>query len=311
MKLRITYLMYALAVIAVLFIAFAITIAVYNSRTRVRLDSYNALLRTELDLATGIRQGCAPKTVLPKTESGKPAVLFLHGYLSTPQDFNDLPAILVEQGYPVRMALHPGHGRFPADLETVTASDYVSHALAEYDALQGQYGKVAVVGFSMGGALAAQLAFERDPCAVVLLAPCLDIRYDIRRILPVRTINRLFAPHIPYVGRSEHFFCVNDRSAIGKYFTYMFFPTQSAEQLCIVAETARNMASSRKSNCPILGIQSVNDTVVSLSATRAFFSSLEPDSSRLVLVSASNHMLCFDFDRTTVITEVTDFLPKR
>lgn len=106
-----------------------------------------------------------------------PAVLLLHGAGDTPNSMRYLAEALHAAGYAVRAPLLPGHGRTIRDFAAVAEGDWMDAARAELRDLQRRHAWVAVIGLSMGGALAARLA--ADPVlgpslgAVVLLAPYL------------------------------------------------------------------------------------------------------------------------------------------
>jgi len=102
-------------------------------------------------------------------------VLCLHGFTGTPFEVQQIADALAAEGYAIGMPLLPGHGQDPFALEATHWKDWLAAAQAAFDELAARTpGRIAVVGFSMGGLLALQLAKaspERVAALAVLSAP--------------------------------------------------------------------------------------------------------------------------------------------
>ena len=68
-------------------------------------------------------------------------------------------------GFSVELPRLPGHGTSVEDMMGTSWSDWSNAALAAYDDLSRRCERVAVVGLSMGGGLAAKVAEDRDDVA--------------------------------------------------------------------------------------------------------------------------------------------------
>ncbi|MHC4377365.1 MAG: alpha/beta hydrolase [Planctomycetota bacterium] len=121
------------------------------------------------DPLTGIIEGAEERRLGPVDAPA--AVLLLHGYSSSPRDWAGLPEALATAGWAVHVPLLPGHGTHPEDLAATTNADLRTAVRAEFDALAARHERVVVAGFSMGGALATELAAERPVERLVLVAP--------------------------------------------------------------------------------------------------------------------------------------------
>lgn len=112
----------------------------------------------------------------PLSRQGGPAgVLVLHGFTGNPQSLRPVAEALAAGGFTVELPLLPGHGTTVEDMIPTRFEDWSSTAEDAYLALAARTTSIAVVGLSMGGALALWLA-ERHPQiqALVLVNPMAD-----------------------------------------------------------------------------------------------------------------------------------------
>jgi carboxylesterase len=117
---------------------------------------------------------------------GASGCLLIHGFAGTPVEMRGLGDYLHAQGHTVVGVRLHGHGGDPAALRGVGWREWLASAEAGLTRLQARCTTVSVVGFSLGGALAALLtrtySFER----LALLATPLRLAGDWRlNLLPV------------------------------------------------------------------------------------------------------------------------------
>ncbi len=99
-------------------------------------------------------------------------VLLLHGFTGNPTSMRSIAELSAAAGYSVELPRLPGHGTTVEDMMTTTWADWSKTAEDAYDELAGRCERVALVGLSMGGGLAAYLAEERSSVAgCVLINP--------------------------------------------------------------------------------------------------------------------------------------------
>lgn len=104
-------------------------------------------------------------------EAGKPAALLVHGFLGTPAEFRPLAGELLQAGWTVQGLLLPGFGAQVDSLFERHYLEWIGAASTALARLQEKHEPVILVGFSMGGAVALNVAAERRPSALALLAP--------------------------------------------------------------------------------------------------------------------------------------------
>lgn len=137
-----------------------------------------------------ILRGTKPITLLA---GGKEAVLFIHGYTGSPNDFNGLPAFLHEHyGVSVFVPLLPGHGTKVEDLRGLTKDDFIKTAEEALKPLLVSYDKVIIGGHSFGAQVALCLAARYKVNGVFVSALPFKLRfplsfpwlYDFYQMLP-------------------------------------------------------------------------------------------------------------------------------
>jgi carboxylesterase len=130
-------------------------------------------------------------------EAGSSRALLIHGFLGSPRELRPLAQELANAGVTARGVLLPGFGTDIARLKTVRAEQWLAAARAAWEEIREGASRTTLIGFSMGGAVALQLAAEAGlaPDQLVLLAP--HWKFADRRavVLPVaKYLIREFKP---------------------------------------------------------------------------------------------------------------------
>lgn len=97
--------------------------------------------------------------------NGPSGVLILHGFTGNPTTLRALAERVAAQGYSVELPRLPGHGTTVEDMMTTTWTDWITTAEVTFDDLAERCERVALVGLSMGGGLAAHVAETRPSVA--------------------------------------------------------------------------------------------------------------------------------------------------
>jgi len=262
--------------------------------------------RPDRDPRTGIIHGAGPVRI---DRGRQRACLLLHGWLSTPADFADLPRALDRAGWDVYAPLLPGHGTRPADLQGVTAEDLTAEARRQYEALLDRYETVALGGFSMGGAIATILAAQAPPDRLVLVAPFFGVTYKWYYVLPPRWWARIISPLVSYARRSPRLVRLNDKTRRGNIIAYEAFPTSAATELFRLRSMALQVDPAEL-NCPVLLAFSTGDEAASPAAMQQFYERLDPARRARAVFARSNHHLLNDYDREQAVQAIVDFMSR-
>lgn len=248
----------------------------------------------------------APPSSLPPADTGAhtvPAVLLLHGGGDTPQALGYLAAHLHGLGYAVRAPLLPGHGRSVRDFTRVHAEQWADAARAEYRALRARHDWVALVGLSMGGALAVRLAAATaDVPALVLVAPYLAMPPRVARAARGAWLWGLAVPYVRSAsGRSIHDPAEAERSLAYGVFT-------PAALRALLTTVQRAAAALPHVTAPTLVVQSRDDNRIAPAAAEQSFARLGAADKRLVWLEGTGHVLTVDYGRDKVFTLVARWL---
>jgi carboxylesterase len=232
-----------------------------------------------------------------------PAVLMLHGAGDTPQTLRYLGEALYANGFHVVAPLLPTHGRAVRDFARANANDLSVFARQELDSLRAEHEWVALVGLSMGGALAAQLAADDDRLpALVLIAPYLAMPSRIRIAARCTWLWGRFAPILQSTdGRS-----ILDPEEQARNLAYGVFTPAALRALYLTMRRA--VAALTHVRAPTLYIQSREDNRIAVPDAERAFAKIGAEEKRLEWVTGAAHVITVDYGRDRVIASVVSWL---
>jgi carboxylesterase len=234
---------------------------------------------------------------------GAPAVLLLHGAGDTPQTLRYLAAELDHRGFHVSVPLLPGHGRDLDAFASVTARDIVSAARATFGELRATHKWVGLIGLSMGGAVAVQLAAEApDLPALGLAAPYLAMPPLIAH---AASIAWLWGPLAPVV-HSANGISVLDADERAQSLAYGAFTPSALRALSGIVRNAA--AALPRVAAPTLFLQSRTDNRIRVSAAERAFARLGSREKRLEWISGAAHIITVDYGRDQVNAQLASWM---
>ena len=249
----------------------------------------------------GLVRGAAPITL---HRAGAPAVLLLHGGGDTPQALAGLARHLHDLGYAVRAPLMRGHGRAVSALAGSSADAWFGDAARELSELRRGHEWVAVVGLSMGGAIAARLAARTEPAmdALVLLAPYVDMPHRVQQLARTAGYWRWMLPYFPSGGERS----IRDAAAAGAALGHGIL-TPAA--LRAFYDTMREGASRLEDvGVPTLYVQSREDNRIPVASAERAFARLGARDKKLVWLDGTGHVITVDFGHERVCALVAEWL---
>ena len=231
-----------------------------------------------------------------------PAVLLFHGAGDTPQTLRYLAAELYARGFHVVAPLLPGHGRSIRDFARVSADQLTDAARTSYREVKATHDWVAVIGLSMGGALASILAAETELPALGLVAPYLGMPARIQRAARLAWLWGIFVP-IVRSGDERSILDPNERNR------NLAFGVFTAAALAALRETMRRaVAALPRITAPTLIIQSRSDNRVAAADTERAFALLGSREKRLEWITDAGHVITVDYGHGRVIATLVSWI---
>jgi carboxylesterase len=230
-------------------------------------------------------------------------ILLVHGFRGSPFSLRPLGELLAAHGFAVELPLLPGHGSTWRDMLPTRYDDWRAHVIASARALAARTDRVVLVGLSMGGTLALDVASsgEANVAGVVTInAQILDRRGIVvklgpylEKILPVvpasvagLTANDIAKPHVSEAA-------------------YGWVPSKAGNSLLRALPRVRGQLA--RMPCPVLVMYSRNDHSVSPANSRALLQLIRcPKLDELVL-ERSYHVATLDYDQALIEERVMAF----
>ena len=258
--------------------------------------------------STGIARGAGPIALDPDAPTDH-AVLLVHGFLSNPSVFGDLPTALRDAGLAVRAPLLPGHGTRPDDAMGHTEQDWRDAVEAAYHDAASTHARVSVVGFSMGCALTLtselepaphRLAFVNPYLGTVATPPWLPVETDTLIDVAARLTPRVFRPG----GMAR----VNDPGGLARLVTYHTIPLESVEALRRLGGEVRERGAAPLA-APALVLLAAGDETAPPQVTRDWVAALPQEPVvELREYPRSNHVLLLDYDARAAVAAIVDWV---
>ncbi len=282
----------------------AATVAAFATvlvRRRVKSSFEADFARRRTIKDDGIVQGAEPVVLEGSTTH---AVLLLHGFNDTPQSVVTLANALNSKGWTVHAPLLPGHGRSLKDAASVRAESLLSYARAQYEELASRYEHVALVGQSMGGALAVLVAAKHpDLSALVLLAPYLGMPAELQVKLTGAWIAQ---PVIPYHRSAGGENSIHDPVARKRALGTGVVTAGMLVQLRRIAGKAAKVLPRVKA--PTLYLQSREDNRIPEKDAAQLFAKIGANVRKQYWLSGCGHIIAEDYCHKEVAAEVAKWL---
>ncbi|MEC5424689.1 alpha/beta fold hydrolase [Virgibacillus sp. C22-A2] len=224
--------------------------------------------------------------------------LVIHGYTGGPYEVDPLANFLKENtNWHIEVPTLPGHGR-QLNLKDVSHKKWITAAESSLKQLKNKYDEIYLIGFSMGGMIAAYLAAKYKVDKLVLLAP--SGKYLSFKQLSIDAAGMLADGVNGNLKKNKLY--IHYKKKVG---SVPF--TANLEFLKLVKFTRRYL---KKIDSPVLIAQGQQDGMVPFKT--AYYLNKEISSKRkeVVFFERSRHLICLGDDRDTLNTMVYNFLMK-
>lgn len=213
-------------------------------------------------------------------------VVLVHGFLASPAELREFGEQLCALGYPVLGVRLKGHGTSPWDLRERSWQDWLASVRHGYRIMQGIVSRVAMVGFSTGGALSLLLAAEAPPGLAGVAAISVPLKFRERnlRFVPlVHGANRL----VRWVSSLEGIMPFRENDSEHPDINYRQMPIRGLYELVVLVEELRRRLPDVR--CPVSLVQADADTIVDPSSAALIVEQIGARDTTLTLIESDRH----------------------
>jgi len=221
--------------------------------------------------------------------------LCIHGFTGGPYEIEPLTDILKEKtDWIISIPTLPGHGKELA-LDDVTHEDWLNHIDEAYQKLAEQVDTIYLIGFSMGGMMAANLAAKYPVDRLVMLSPsrkylCLSkMASEVKDLIKDRVTGEI-EENLTYKNYQH-------KKGLIPFKAYVEFAK------CI----AKTRSSLENVTCPVLVLQGIEDGLVPYQSTHSIVEEISGEV-EVIYYLDSKHLICLGDDQEVVVSAVYNYL---
>ena len=213
-------------------------------------------------------------------------VLLIHGFLASPAELRGFGERLSGAGYPVMGVRLRGHGTSPWDLRERSWQDWLDSVRRGYRILSAFAERIAIVGFSSGGALALILAAAKPEGLAGAVSVSAPVKFRNRNLVfvpIVHTANKL----ANWVPAFEDIMPFRPNDSEHPHINYRNIPIRGLYELRSMVDELRHRLP--EVTCPVSVVQGTDDQVVDPKSADMIVAGLGTAQKDLTMVSSRRH----------------------
>ncbi|MFZ5955437.1 MAG: alpha/beta hydrolase [Nanoarchaeota archaeon] len=231
--------------------------------------------------------------------------ILIHGYTSTPDEMKELgEKINLEFGDYVVAPRLLGHSEVPSKVLNLSFNDWYWQLNTEFNSLSHDCKKINIVGSSLGGTIALNLAEEEQANNLYLVDLYLHAPYHFYYIFKPETSMRLLSNILHYIKKHKTS-SINDPVGEKNHKAYLNFPLDP------IVNSQKNIKQIEENLYKIdenTYIQhSINDDTSSVKSSKLVYEKIASKNKSIIFFSRSNHVLLRDYDKDEVINNIIKF----
>jgi carboxylesterase len=276
---------------------------VYSCVVARRIKNWEASLERDDE---GVERGCRDYTI----GSGETAVLLIHGINDSPACYRRMAPALAEEGFTCRVMRLPGFAEPVERYAQATKEQWLAAVKGEVESLRQDYGRVAIVAHSLGGAVTIAYLLE-DPAAVdavVLLAPAVEVSDRRSPLLSARAWHEIGRRLLWFTTVTSSPFPNDCRDPAQREYPGRtpFVPTAVVDQTFALLDNNRGRAA--EFNAPLLMVLAKDDQVVDWEAAERFYRKASSEEKSIRFMEKSGHVIPLDYGWEDLTAEIAEFL---
>lgn len=234
----------------------------------------------------------------------KVGVVLVHSYLSVPEEVRELAVYLQRRGLWVYAPRLAGHGTTPEDLAQKTSNDWRLAVENGYAVMSSLCKKVVVVGVSIGGCLALDLAARLPALAgVVAVCPPLRLSDYSSSFMPSIDVWQRILARFKRNDLEEDFFRFTSEN---EYVNYDRNPIAGVKNVGIFLESLKSELTKVRQPCLILHAD--KDPVVSSSGGHRIYETVASEKKEFALLNYDRHIIVRGPETSRVHQHIESFI---
>ena len=222
----------------------------------------------------------------------KVGFLIIHGFAGNVDQIEPLNKYLSDKGFITVCAKLKGHTGKRKDLSRVNYIDWISSAEESLLKLYSQCEDVIVIGFSMGGLIAVNLALKHNLAGIITLSTPI-YHWDMKRI----------GLNIVTDFKTREF--KNSKYYIKSAFRIPFSAMMNFKILLIKTKPLFKQV-----RCPMFIVQGLLDDTVHFRSAKYIYSNVLSQQKMIKYYNNSNHIICKGDDKAEVFNDIFMFISK-
>ncbi|XID75792.1 alpha/beta hydrolase [Alkanindiges sp. WGS2144] len=224
-------------------------------------------------------------------------VLLLHGFTGTPQDLKKLANFLKSQGFACYAPIYKAHGLGAEAIVGSGITAWWQDALDAFEFLQSHgYGKISIVGHSMGGVFALRLAQDFKLASVTTMCSPIKKR-------PLHDLTQRLIAYAEQYKKYEQKTPEHIQQEITDFAQSDFSVVQGISDF--TEQTGQGLAEVK---CPLLVLQGELDDVCYQQSAQIIYEQAGSAVKEIKTYANSGHMLMLEADHQKVFRDIVGFL---
>lgn len=230
------------------------------------------------------------------------AILVSHGFTGNPVATRPLGEALAKKGFAVEVVRLPGHGTHWRDMAKTVYGDWRREMELTVERLRRSGKRVVIVGLSLGGTLALDIACARpkDVAGVVTINTTILNRKGL-----IATMAPVLEKILPVVPASAAGLVKNDIAKGGDEKAYSMVPARSGNS--VLKELPRVRKGLETLDVPVLVAYSPEDHSVPPENSQKLLEILAGRDVKELRLERSYHLATLDFDFDVLVDEIAVF----
>ena len=218
------------------------------------------------------------------------ACLIIHGFAGGKVQINPLNEYLRDNGYITACPKLKGHTGNAKDMKKANYKDWIASAEEELLRLMKKTDKIAILGFSMGGLIAVNLACKYDIRAIVTINTPIYY-WNLKRVL-VNIYDDIKNKKPNYIKRYSQ---ARKASPLISMINFLYLLNSTKTKLSNI-------------KCSFLILQTKDDDTTRLKSVDYIYDNIRSEDKEIRLYDKGGHLVLLSQDRDEVIMDVEEFI---